>query len=472
VGPLNVCSDTLPTLTGSGIGNYQWRNATGAISGVTSTTYTVPAISGVYNLLVTNPTTGCRRLSPPVTVNVTPKPTVSISPVKSAICIDSVQTLRSVTSVGTGTGNTFQWFNGTTALAAPAGIADSFVTTTPGMYTLRIRNNGICNTTSNVAELIVNPLPTSSFTKTGTTGAICLGSTFELTALIVPATSRYQWSLNGVDIPGATSRIFNASLGGIYTVRIIDSNNCRKTSDTASLINTPMGIPNLSPKSARFCEGTTLKLYSNAGPFAAKYLWSRNGTLLPDTTGIIISALDGTYDVTVTDVYGCVLISPKTTLTVDPLPAKPVIVKTGAILSTALAYSSYQWYRNGKALTGATLRSYTTTFDGKYHVVVTNGFNCFNISDTMSIQALSVQQVARENVNIDVYPNPAQNIINISAPLEVNVMVQDVQGKKILELKNAKQVDMSVYADGMYIFTITDKEGLVLKMDKVVKRTN
>lgn len=465
-GPIQICDGSTTTFTGGGGGNYQWRNATGLISGATSSTYTT-GTTGSYRVIVTNPITGCKDSSVVVGVNVNPVPTVSISPAGTTkICEDSSQLF---TSVVTGSGLSYKWYNSGVLMSGET--TDSLRRNTSGVYTLRVFL-GSCSDTSNEATFIVNPLPAASFTKTGTTGAICLGGTLELTALTIPTGSSYQWALNGVDISGATSKIFNASMGGIYTVRIKDANNCRKTSDTISIINTPMGIPNLSPLNARFCEGTELKLYSNAGPFASKFVWTRNGTTLPDTTATIVSAINGIYDVFVTDVYGCSLLSPKATLTIDALPIKPVITRTGYTLSIPSGYSSYQWYRNGKTITGATSRFYTLMFDGSYHVVVTNAANCFNISDTMEVQALSVKQITRENLDIKVYPNPSQNVVMIDAPIAVNLMVKDMQGRQILKVENAKQVDMSVYADGVYFFTLTDKEGIVVKMDKVVKRTN
>ncbi|MES2480000.1 MAG: T9SS type A sorting domain-containing protein [Bacteroidota bacterium] len=464
-GPVQICAGNVATFTGGGGGTYQWRDASGPISGATGGTFSVGA-NGSYRVIVTN-SFGCKDSSVSVAVNVNPTPSVSILPAgTNSICADSAQKF---TSILTGSGLTYQWFNGATAITGAT--RDSLITTNPGVYTLRVYL-GTCSDTSNQATLIVNPLPASSFAKTGTTGAICLGSTLELTALTIPTSSSYQWSLNGIDIPGATAQIFNASTGGIYTVRIKDANNCRKTSDTMSVINTPMGIPKLSPNELRFCEGTDVMLYSNAGPFAASYIWSKDGVTLGDTTSTIVAGALGIYDVTVTDVYGCTLTSTKSYITVDPLPIKPVIVKTGALLSTSNPYSTYQWYRNGKAIAGATLRNYTISFDGKYNVVVTNNAGCINESDVLSVQGLSVKQIVKDEVNIDVYPNPSQDIINIVAPIEVNLFVKDIQGKQIVELKNAKQVDMSAYADGIYIFTITDKEGVVVKMDKVVKRTN
>jgi hypothetical protein len=466
VGPIQICAGNFTTFTGGGGGTYQWRDVTGVISGATSSTFTT-GTAGSYRVVVTNPTTGCKDSSVAVAVNVNPVPTVSIAPAfTTAICADSSQKL---TSIITGTGLTYQWFRGGTAIASAT--TDSLRVNTSGVYSLRVYL-GSCSDTSNDATIVVNPLPTSSFTKTGTTGAICLGSTLELTALSIPTTSSYQWSRDGIDIPGATSQKYNAAIGGVYTVRIKDNNNCRKTSDTMKVINTPMGVPNLLPKDLRFCEGTVVKLYANAGPFADSFAWTKNGLPLTDTTASIETGDLGYYAVTVTDVFGCTLTSTTSTITVDPLPIKPVINKIGSILSTANPYASYQWYRNGKIIVGATSRSYTISFDGDYHVVVTSSQGCKNISDVLSVQNLSVKQIARDGVKIDLYPNPAQSMINIDAPIDVNLVIRDIQGKQIMELKNAKQVDMSAYADGIYIFTLTDKEGVVVKMDKVVKRTN
>jgi hypothetical protein len=471
-GKLNVCSDVTTVLTGSGTGTYQWFNTSGPIPGATGSTITASTVTGpsYYGLLIVDPITGCRKSTVYDTVIVTPKPTVSIAPVAStSICADSFQVLTSVHSSGYGTGNTYQWYNGTT----PVRTNDTLrVNAIPGVYTLKVTNNGLCSTTSNAATIVVNPLPAASFTKTGPNNAICVGGTRELTALTIPASSNYQWMLNGVVIAGATSQIYNAPVAGIYTVRITDFNNCRKFSDTMSLFMSPLGIPDLSPKDLRFCQGTNITLYSNADPSAISYLWTRNGVSITDTTRNIVTGLSGTYDVTCKDIYGCIQTSTKSTIIVDPLPSKPVITKVGMVLSTTTSYTTYQWYRNGKLIPGATSRSYAITFDGNYSVVVTNSAGCVNTSDVMSLQNLAIQNVSGTNINVAVYPNPTQSIVNIDAPVAVNVTVQDALGKKVFEMNHAKQVDMSSFADGMYIFTITNEEGIIVKMDKVVKRTN
>lgn len=465
-GPVQICAGNTTTFTAGGGGTYQWKNASGILVGETASTFTT-GTTGTYRVVVTTASTGCKDSSVFVGVNVNPAPTVSILPSGTrSICADSIQ---KYTSVVTGSGLTYQWFNGGTLITGAT--KDSFSASTAGVYSLRVYL-GTCSDTSNDATLIVNPLPASSFIKTGTTGAICLGSTLELTALSTPSGYTYQWMLNGLDIPGATSRIYNAPTGGIYTVRIKDGNNCRKISDTMSIINTPMGVPNLLPKEVRFCEGTEIVLYSNAGPYAKLFSWTKDGTLTGDSSATIATGTGGVYDVTVEDVYGCVLTSAKVSLTVDPLPVKPVVTQSGSVLSTVLPYTTYQWYRNGKAIAGSTKRSHTLLFDGYYHVVVANNLNCLNSSDSVMIKNLSVQSISRNDVEIRVYPNPTQNQVTIDAPISVNLSVKDITGKQVMSLKDAKSVDMALFADGIYIFTLTDNDGVVLKMDKVMKKTN
>ena len=179
-GPIQICAGLTTTLTGGGGGNYQWRDASGPISGETSSTFTT-GTTGSYRVVVTNPTTGCKDSSVVVAVNVNPTPTVSISPVgTTAICADSSQKLTSVVS---GPGLTYKWYNSGVLIAGAT--TDSLRVNTSGVYTMRVFL-GTCSDTSNDATIVVNPLPASSFTKTGTTGAICLGQTLELTVLVDP----------------------------------------------------------------------------------------------------------------------------------------------------------------------------------------------------------------------------------------------------------------------------------------------
>ena len=66
-----------------------------------------------------------------------------------------------------------------------------------------------------------------------------------------------------------------------------------------------------------------------------------------------------------------------------------------------------------------------------------------------------------------------EKIVNIESPIEVQVSVKDVTGKTVYEAKLTKQVDLSKFADGVYLFTISDKEGNeLIKQQRVTKFTS
>lgn len=237
-----------------------------------------------------------------------------------------------------------------------------------------------------------------------------------------------------------------------------------------------MGYPDITPREAVTCEGNIIKIIANTGPYGLFYKWYKNGTLLPaDTFKSFDANSPGLYSVTVTDIYGCTLPSPNSTLTIMPLPTKPVITKSGSVLSTTMPYTTYQWYRNTKKIAGATLRNYKAMFDGRYSVVVTNAANCFNSSDTLIVQlqqSNSINTQVISKVEVGLFPNPTQDKINITSPIPVNVIVNDALGKMVLTMDNATEVDMSKFADAVYMFTITDKEGNILRRDRIIKKSN
>lgn len=464
-GPINICDGYTTTLTGGGGSAYQWKNASGPIPGATTASYTT-GTAGAYQVVVTNTTTGCKDSSASITVNVNPQPKVTLSPIGStAICADSA---LAMTGTAIGTGLTYKWFRNDTAITGATGL--TYAATMAGRYTFRAYL-GTCADTSKELSLTVNALPASSFTKTGSTGAICLGSTLELTALSVPSGYKYQWFYNNIPISGASAQIYNAANAGYYKVRITDLNNCRKFSDSLMVIKTPMGVPPLSPVNASFCDGATIMLYSNAGPHAVAYAWTKDGLPTLDTTVNIVVNTSGWYDVTATDVYGCKATSARVRVDVLPGATKPVIVRSGMTLGTATVYSSYQWYRNGKAISGATNRYYTISFDGDYKVVVSNSNGCYNSSDVLKLNTNGVSELVAGG-EIRLYPNPSDGIIHIESPLKVQVIVRDIQGRQVTSVKDATSIDLQQFSDGMYLFYILDEEGNMLSTEKIIKASH
>jgi hypothetical protein len=168
---------------------------------------------------------------------------------------------------------------------------------------------------------------------------------------------------------------------------------------------------------------------------------------------------------------GCVSLSSAVTVNILPAPT-PVIVKSGLVLSTSpTGYITYQWIRNGIDIPGATSATYNLTKQGLYKVRVTNANNCSGESPIIEVmdQGLNIGNVNLSSENIKIYPNPTDSKVFIESPVLLNVEIKDAAGKTITTLQAAKEVDLSKYADGVYLFIISDDKGQLIKQQRISK---
>ncbi|HET6227246.1 MAG TPA: M4 family metallopeptidase [Bacteroidia bacterium] len=133
---------------------------------------------------------------------------------------------------------------------------------------------------------------------------------------------------------------------------------------------------------------------------------------------------------------GCA--SPRTpvTGTINPALTKPTIKETNKVLSVPSGYATYQWYYEGNMINGATTQSYTPTKDGNYTVIVTtDGVGC---SATSEIYPFKTDGIAVNYLDAltTIYPNPANEVLFVQAPVSsnvINVSVYSVIGKLIYQ---------------------------------------
>ena len=79
--------------------------------------------------------------------------------------------------------------------------------------------------------------------------------------------------------------------------------------------------------------------------------------------------------------------------------------------------------------------------------------NAIDVTATGTTSFLT-QQVTTNIFNADavnVYPNPATNVLNIAAKEAVNVSIFSIDGKKVADVTNATSIDISRLAAGMYM---------------------
>ncbi len=175
---------------------------------------------------------------------------------------------------------------------------------------------------------------------------------------------------------------------------------------------------------------------------------------------------------TTSDVIGNTNSNNTLTFTTIALPVAE-IVYGNVTLTTTTTFQSYQWYRDGVLIDGATDQTYVPTIQGEYFCSVTEN-NCTVNSNVITAPFLSSSSFEGNN-RIKLFPNPANDEIAISfdGNYEGNYTIINPLGQTILngtENKNEKQIRISV-ADlqaGHYVLQM--KINGVVEKIKFVKR--
>jgi hypothetical protein len=229
----------------------------------------------------------------------------------------------------------------------------------------------------------------------------------------------YQWKKNGIAISGATSSTYTTPAtalsdnGALFTVVVSDSTSSVTSSVlTLTVTGTPVA-PSITtqPASKTVTVGQTATFTVTAtGTATLTYQWQKDGTAISGatsasyTTSATTTSDNGAqFTVTVTNSLGNVT-SNAATLTVNAPPAittqptgQTVTVGQSAtftVTATGTATLTYQWKKNGSAISGATSASYTTPATtnsdsgAQFTVTVTNSVgNVTSNAATLTVNA-------------------------------------------------------------------------------------
>jgi uncharacterized protein YjdB len=465
-GSTSTCAGTpvaLDANTGVGL-TYQWELAGSAIAGATASTYSA-LIGGNYTVRVTN-AAGCWAVSAPVSITVLPAP-ANIVTASGPLTFCNGGNV--VLSAAAGTAYTYQWYN--LAGLIPGATSMSYAATTSGSYHAVITNATGCVTTTAISVVVVNPLPNVAIAPGGPT-VFCTGGIVSLTAA---SGFTYQWYRDGVAIAGANSVAYIASIGGGYRVRVTNAatgcTDMTHADTVVSVIASPSVIP-LTP--AKFCWGGSSLLTTSVSGLgsAIMYQWSFNGVVIPGATnGSYNASAAGNYDCTISVPSSCTVVTGPIAVSQVALPDPP-ITYTGTSLKTGNYYLTYQWYKNLVMIPGATSFSTPSTGNGSYKVQVTDTNGCQNMSAAYVLTGVPGTGITDINsTEIRIFPNPAQATVHIESVVTVRAAVSGVDGRMLLDISDAKDIDISKLADGIYVINLFDTDNNLLKTQKLVKRS-
>lgn len=325
---------------------YLWQD------GSTDSTYYVDTV-GIYMVSIVD-TNGCPQ-SDTVTMPLAPKPDLVFPRIDSLnLCAGTVLPVDAATP----TILAWQW--------STLETSSNIDITAAGTYTVIGWNFYGCTDTT---DLVVTEIPLPVVDLGPDTG-FCHTIPFYLDARGNFQT--WQWS------NGSTADTLALYNGGNFTVAVTDSLGCVGT-DTITVERYPLPLVNLGPDSS-LCQGDAMQF--QVGTQYVNYAWSTG-----EATDAITVSVAGLVFVEVTDTNGCINTSNMVTVTVDPLPAKPVITKEKdetPLISTP--EHQYQWYIDEATLPNATAQQWMPLETGHYQVLVTDTNGCYNLSDSFFIQ--------------------------------------------------------------------------------------
>lgn len=237
-------------------------------------------------------------------------------------------------------------------------------------------------------------------------------------------------------------------------------------------------MDSISATATAICFGDTVTLTVNGVlGNATDWEWTTgtcDGNVIGTGTSLqVMPTTNTTYYVKAAN--GC-LLNTCESISVDVTHLDPVVQhqpNNGTyILSTTGTFATYQWYRNGIAIAGATNATYETNVLAIYSVEVTGGDCTVMSADYNLAENVSVRSAEEFQRQLKVFPNPATDHLNIEVPENVTIQFISVHGKIVKEgalTTGSNNIDISALPSSVYMVHFVDRNGQRITSHKFTK---
>jgi len=500
-GPTPICMGSTGNVytTQAGMTGYTWTvSAGGTFTGAGTNAITVTwntAGAKTISVSYTN-ANGCTAATPTVfnvTVNTLPVPTISG---QSSMCINSgyynYTTESGMTNYAwiVSAGGVINYGSGTNQIQV------SWITAGAQTVSVSYTNGGGCIAIPTVFIVTVNPLPGQAGPITGT-ATLCGGTNgVAYSIAAVTGASSYVWTLpagatiaSGMGTNSITVNFAgNASSGNIIAyANNICGNGAGSPPFAVTVTALPVAAGNITGP-ASVCQGDAGMVYSvGLITNATGYAWTvpAGATIIgaSNTNSIIVdfslSAVSGNITVLGTNSCGNGTVSPNFAVTVNPIPAAPVVTNTGYTAYSS-APTGNQWYYSatlsgtGAPIIGATAQTYDATLTGEgyyWSIVTLNGCSSAE-SNRQFIRVTGIDSHSSSSISVYPVPNDGRFTVSIISPSQepFTITVFSNLGVKIYEVKDIhvngqfdQVIDLRTAFNGIYTVVIRNSISNVVK---------
>ncbi|PWT99543.1 MAG: hypothetical protein C5B52_10480 [Bacteroidetes bacterium] len=358
----------------------------------------------------------------------------------TAICLGNTLTLNAGNA-----GSTYLWKSGATT--------QTITVLFPGKYWVDVTNGG-CSGSDTIVVSVKPPLAVNFGIDSSLANCTPADIKFTDSSKVScgQTISSWAWDFGDGNTSSQQSPTHTYSAAGSYTVQLtVTTNTGISTSLTKSVnITSKPIVVNLGPDTT-ICRGNSVQL--DAGNPGATFAWSpSSGLSATDIQNPVATPFNTTsYIVSVTN---CSVTTNDTiTINVNNVSG-PTITQQGNELISSDA-SSYQWYKDGQLIPGATGKIYKPKGYGTYKVDGGSSTGCGGMSNPYFY--LSDIGYYLGDIRCKISPTPAHGqVYLIFSKLPVNpvkVTVYDRVGRKLFitnAVNNVTELHMTNYAKGQY----------------------
>lgn len=298
---------------------------------------------------------------------------------------------------------------------------------------------------------------------------VCAGATATYHIAPLPGATGYSWILPSGWTGSSNSETITVTTG-------TDNGNLEVTPVYTCATATSFSLPvevidvTITPLAdTQACAGDTLLLAATVTDDMS-WQWTQDDALIAGADDSILAVnVSGLYSVIVSK-GACTDTSTAVSVTIHDLPVVSLTQSNDSLMATP-GFTAYQWIYEGTDIAGAVADYFVPVITGAYSVRVTDTNGCSALSDTLAFELPTGIEAPGPGGKIAIYPNPASNVIFISALKPVYAKLCTLDGRLLADCGFANKVDISDLPCGMYILLLSEGRSMATRAYKIVKST-